>query len=95
MTKVWNRRVAFLVDGGLAGCSSAVKAPVADRSTGSPSTASTPAAKASEAARAGLVDVVQPGETLRGIARQYGVTTEELISSTSSPIRTASSSVSV
>jgi len=82
MTKVWNRRVAFLLGWtvALAGCSSAVKAPVADRSTGSPSTASTPAAKASEAASGPVYHVVQPGETLRGIARQYGVTTEELIS---------------
>ncbi|WP_051240619.1 peptidoglycan DD-metalloendopeptidase family protein [Tepidiphilus margaritifer] len=82
MTNVWNRRVAFLLGWTvvLAGCSSAVKAPVADRSTGSPSTASTPAAKAPEAASGPVYHVVQPGETLRGIARQYGVTTEELIS---------------
>lgn len=82
MRKVWNRRMAFLLGWmvTLAGCSSAVKAPVADRSTGSPSTASTPAAKASEAASGPVYHVVQPGETLRGIARQYGVTTEELIS---------------
>jgi lipoprotein NlpD len=82
MRKVWNRRVAFLLGWtvALAGCSSAVKAPVADRSTGSPSTASTPAAKAPETASGPVYHVVQPGETLRGIARQYGVTTEELIS---------------
>ncbi|MGD9520926.1 M23 family metallopeptidase [Tepidiphilus succinatimandens] len=82
MTKAWNRRVAFLLGWtvALAGCSSAVKAPVADRSTASPSSASAPAAKAPEAATETVYHVVQPGETLRGIARQYGVTTAELIS---------------
>lgn len=82
MTKVRNRRLAFLLGWALvlAGCSSAVKAPVADRSTASPSSASVPAAKAPETAAEPLYHVVQPGETLRGIARQYGVTTEELIS---------------
>lgn len=82
MRKVWNRRMAFLLGWmvTLAGCSSAVKAPVADRSTGSPSTASASAAKAPESATGPVYHVVQPGETLRGIARQYGVTAEELIS---------------
>jgi len=81
MTKGWGRRVAFLVGwaGVLAGCSSAVKAPVADRSTGAPMAASATATQATPAAPGPVHHVVQPGETLRGIARQYGVSVDELV----------------